>query len=469
MSRKEFSMRRAPLIAVTLAAILLLAIGCSSGSSSSSTDSTATNPTAGTKTGTLRVPTEYPTIQEAVNAAAPGALVLVSPGTYHEAVDVTTDDLVIRGTERNTVVLDGEFQLENGIRVLGADGVAVENMTAKNYTRNGFFWTTDVDGYRGSYLTALRNGDYGVYAFGSRNGVFEHSYAAGSPDAGFYIGQCSPCNALINDVISEYNGLGYSGTNSGGDLTIVNSTFRHNRAGIVPNSGSYEGCAPEHDTKVVGNLVYSNNNPDTAAIDAAVLAMGNGIIVPGGVNNLIERNRVWDHDIGGIALVPFPEDDPIAPIPETLPTNCLADAEPAPPDVATTLPKTMLWPAKGNIVRGNDVSGSREADLVLVASAADGNQFCDNVAATSLPAEVQTLAPCNGPAQELGGDAAARFLEFVDAEHPPSADYKTVQIPDAGPQPNMPDPENAPPKPARDVQYQIDVDAIALPARPAGS
>ncbi|MFP5254431.1 MAG: hypothetical protein ACLGI8_01100, partial [Acidimicrobiia bacterium] len=191
---------------------------------------------------TLRVPTDFETIQAAVDAAAPGDLVLIEPGTYEEAVDVTTDDLTIRGLDRNEVVLDGGFELENGIRVL-ADGVAIENMTAQNYTTNGFFWT-EATGYRGSYLTAYRNGDYGVYAFDSVKGQLEHIYASGSPDAGIYIGQCYPCDAVITDVISEYNGLGYSGTNSGGNLLIVNSTWRFNRAGIVPNSGSYELCYP---------------------------------------------------------------------------------------------------------------------------------------------------------------------------------------------------------------------------------
>ncbi len=190
--------------------------------------------------GTLRVPDDYGTIQEAVDAASTGDLVLVAPGTYEEAVNVTTDDLTIRGLDRNEVVLEGNFELENGVRILEADGVVVENMTAQNYTGNGFFWT-GVDGFRGSYLTAIRNGDYGLYAFGSRNGVFEHSYGSGSPDAGVYVGQCYPCNTLIDDFVSEYNGLGYSGTNSGGDLWIVNSVFRHNKAGIVPNSGSLRG------------------------------------------------------------------------------------------------------------------------------------------------------------------------------------------------------------------------------------
>ena len=210
---------------------------------------------------TLRVPDDYATIQAAVSAAAPGDLVLVGPGVYEEAVDVETEDLTIRGLDRNEVVLDGDFTLENGMRVL-ADGVAIENMTAQNFTTNGFFWT-GVTGYRGSYLNAIRNGDYGVYAFDAVKGQFDHIYAAGSPDAGIYVGQCYPCDAVVTDVISEHNGLGYSGTNAGGNLVIVNSTWRNNRAGIVPNSGSYELCYPQRDATIVGNIVHDNNQPDT--------------------------------------------------------------------------------------------------------------------------------------------------------------------------------------------------------------
>jgi pectin methylesterase-like acyl-CoA thioesterase len=78
-------------------------------------------------------------IQEAVDAAGPGDLILVSPGEYKEAVNVTKDDLTIRCLDRNKVILEGEFTRENGVRVLGANGVAVENMTARNFTGNGFF------------------------------------------------------------------------------------------------------------------------------------------------------------------------------------------------------------------------------------------------------------------------------------------------------------------------------------------
>ena len=127
--------RRTRLALVLMAAIAIVASGCSDDDPETSTGGD------GEGYATITVPGDHDTIQAAVDAAAPGDLVLIGPGIYHEAVDVTTEDLTIRGTDRNEVILDGEFELENGFRILDTDGVAIENMTARNYTSNGFFWT----------------------------------------------------------------------------------------------------------------------------------------------------------------------------------------------------------------------------------------------------------------------------------------------------------------------------------------
>ncbi|HET6664568.1 MAG TPA: right-handed parallel beta-helix repeat-containing protein, partial [Acidimicrobiales bacterium] len=375
------------------------------------------------------------------------------------------DGITIRGTDRNEVILDGEFELVNGIEVLGADGVVVENITARNYTKNGFYWT-EVDGYRGSYLTAYRNGDYGIYAFDSVNGQFDNSYASGSPDAGFYIGQCYPCNAVIDNVVSEYNGLGYSGTNAGGDLYIVNSVFRFNRAGIVPNSGSYELCFPERETTIAGNVVYSNNQPDSPAIDVALLAMGNGILVAGGHDNVIVRNLVEDHERTGIGLVPFPEEGPSFGIPtgEELTRPCSEVRDQEPPD-PSTLPELLLWNAQGNKVLENVVRGSGLADLgfgSLDAVDGLGNCFSDNEFASTAPLQLEQLAPCEGSPTATDWTAGAVDLAaLIASERPPPGDYRTQPVPPA--QPGLDDPEGAPFGPFTGPD-PVDVDAIAVPA-----
>ncbi len=427
-----------------------------------------------TTLGVIAVPADQPTIQAAVDAAQPGDLILISPGMYHEAVDVTTDNLTLRGLDRNTVILDGEFALDNGIRVLAAHGVAVENMTARNYTKNGFFWT-GVDGYRGSYLTAYRNGDYGVYVFDSKTGQIDHGYASGSPDAGVYIGECYPCDALVDGFVSEYNGLGYSGTNSGGNLLIVNSVFRFNRAGVVPNSGSYELCYPNRRTTIVGNVVYSNNQPDTPAIDVSLLAMGNGILSAGAVANVIEKNLVYDHDKSGIGMVPYLEEDPNdnQPPDSAIDRSC-ADAKADPPPDPSTVQKPALWDSKLNRVVGNVLSDNRLTDILIASAGTDvstlGNCASDNTLTSTLPNNLQTLAPCTDAGVGVGSgdwkDGEYNVAVWLNEVHPPSKDYRTA-TPVPADQENMPNAATAPAHPAVDVPAQVDLDAITVPDKPA--
>jgi plastocyanin len=104
---------------------------------------------------TRRVPEDYRTIQQAVDAARPGDLVLVGPGVYREEVKVRTPSVVLRGRDRNRVVVDGEYRRANAVSVT-ADGVAVENLTVRHAKVNGLFWT-GVKGYRASYVTAYDN------------------------------------------------------------------------------------------------------------------------------------------------------------------------------------------------------------------------------------------------------------------------------------------------------------------------
>src|SRR2546425_3468207 len=299
---------------------------------------------------TVRVPADFPTIQQAVNHAKPGGMVLIAPGVYHESVLVTTPFLTIRGEDRNRVVLDGRNRLPNGIHVIEADGVSIENMTARHFVLNGFQWTT-VFGYRGSYLTAYDNGDYGLYAFDSQYGEFDHSVASGSPDSGFYIGQCNPCHAVITDVLSERNALGYSGTNAGGDLAIVNSEWRDNVAGIVPNTLDSEELAPQSQVLIAGNYVHDNNSTTADTKSLEYPTFGIGILVAGGEDDTVTGNLVEDQASYGIAVLP-------------------------------NLDK-QIWVTSGNRVTNNVVRRSGRADLALGAPSVGGDCFSDNEATTS--------------------------------------------------------------------------------------
>ena len=369
---------------------------------------------------TIRVPQDQATVQAAVDAAAPGDLVLIGPGIYHESVRVLTPYLTIRGTDRNKVILDGQFHLPNGVHVAEADGVVVENLTARHYLLNGVYWNS-VNGYRASYVSAYANGDYGIYAFNSVWGRFDHDHAAGNPDSGFYIGQCYPCHAVITDVLAEDNAVGYSGTNAGGDLLIVNSEWRSNMGGIVPNTLDSEKLAPQRGATIAGNWVHDNNNADAPAKPLQTVVLGIGIVVAGGLDNVIQGNRVEDHDVYGIAVFP------------------IIDAN--------------LWLSGGNRIRDNEVSGSGEADLALGAFGMGGDCASGNKFATSLPGLIELQYACGtdesgtrgprpgGGAMAVTNRLLAGFAAVLNG-HAPGGDW--TAYPDAPEQRSMPDADAAP-------------------------
>ena len=73
-----------------------------------------------------------------------------------------------------------------------------------------------LQGFRVSYVTASNNALYGIYAFDAQHGVIEQSYASGSADSGFYVGQCKPCDIVVRGNVAERNAVGYEGTNASG-------------------------------------------------------------------------------------------------------------------------------------------------------------------------------------------------------------------------------------------------------------
>jgi Right handed beta helix region len=388
----------------------------------------------------VRVPGDQPTIQEAVDTAAPGDMVLISAGTYAEEVVVSTPDITVRGVDRNGVVLDGAHELANGISVV-ANGVAIENLTVRNYQQNGVLFNgagipvvdqanppvygsedAALVGYRASYVTASNNGLYGIYAFASRDGLIEHSYASAHPDSGIYVGQCKPCEVVVRDVVAENNAIGYYGTNASGSVFVVESVFRGNRLGLTPNSQEMELLAPQVETVVAGNLVIDNDNPAAPAIQQGFF--GGGIAVGGGTQNTILRNRVSGHSVYGIGLVSLNQFDPI-----------------------------------GNRIEGN-VLTDNGVDLYYELRPGDvatfDNCFAFNEFATSLPEDIETVLSCDKEPGPFVPQAV------VPPDAPPNVDYRKIPLPPA--QTSMPgDVTVIPDAPATAPEFP-DLDDVVVPA-----
>ena len=403
--------------------------------------------------GALLVPAEYATIQLAVDAAQPGDLVLIDPGVYRESIVVETNRIVIRGIDRNSVILDGEFDesAENGV-IIFSDGVAIENLTVRNYTKNGLFWTGSyaddifVEGYRASFVTVHNVGVYGIYAFNAVGGMFDHSYASGSDESSFYVGQCDPCNALLYDVVGEYSGIGYSGTNSTG-VVVANSEFANNAIGIMSNSSDFEELAPNRGTTIIGNYIHDNNEYVVSLEEQDRVGLSSGVVLAGTTGNVVERNTIVGNHGAGVLVV----------------------------DWVRQFGGRTGFRASGNIVRDNLVRDNgferarTGADLVLVledpSSGGGGNCFEGNTFLTSMPADIEDTVPCGAanslpielaPLDQIFGPATLLW-ELVDYRNAPVPAYTFDTMPDAA---------TASPVPAANMPMAIDLDAITAPAVP---
>jgi len=383
---------------------------------------------------------QFNTIQEAVDSELEGDLVLINPGVYNESVTITTDYLTIRGTNRNSVIVDGEFMRENGIQIYDTDGVSVENLSVRNFSLNGVYWNGS-KGFKGSYLTVYNNGDYGVYAFDSTDGVFDNIYASGHPDSGIYIGQCYPCNSLIYDNVVEGNALGYSGTNAGGHLYLYRNIWRDNMSGIVPNTLDSELNPPGRETTIISNLVVDNNNYDAPTNRFGLVARGMGIVVPGRVGDIIEKNIVINHDKYGIVASP------------------MLDAK--------------LYFSQHVQVKENLVLDSGYTDLALAGPWGPGNCYEDNIYQTSTPPLLEQLHNCSSLENDnlfsrfpLQGDVSGLMMLagfFADAQNEELDKNRYKEYPWPKEQLNMTFDNIKTPSPAINLFYVPSIDTMELP------
>ena len=381
----------------------------------------------------------YSSIQAAVAAAKAGDWILIAPGVYHGQVVVRKPDLHIRGMDRNTVILDGRHHVGNGIEVL-ASGVWIENLTVRNFDRrsrddfangNEIWWNgaahpgqIGIHGWWGQYLTTYDTGllgGYGLFTGSSVDGWFKHVYGSGFNDSGLYIGACRDCHALVRYAVMEHNGLGYSGSNSGGHLIIENSTFSHNSVGLAPNSDALGDPPPPQDgacdsgsnrsvtpsfastaisrCTIIRDNVIADNGDLGAPADGDVLASpwGIGVELPGDYADLIEHNTISGNPNFGLLAFEYP--DPFPPTPQSiyfqLSGNRISD---------NTFSDDGTEPGGADIGLAGGLFGSQTSV---------NNCLSGNVFTTSIPQGVEGTWGCqNAQTPNPGGALLAELLEL---------------------------------------------------------
>jgi parallel beta-helix repeat protein len=247
--------------------------------------------------GVLNVPSQYPTIQDAITAANPGATIMVANGIYNETnLVITKDGLTLQGTNRESTIIDGQNKNEN-ITVVKANNVTIRGFTIRNAGSQ----------YQG----------FGVYVYRSNNTLLEDNVFSGCSfsvraetsfnvtvvsssflgDSGFFgsagvYAYNSQTGSVINNVFHGVHVGVYLIDGSTG-FTIKNNTFTSSiflgvnlaassqnwvvRNTFTDNNSSIEMKNNGNNNKVIGNTIQRSQTA--------------GLIFSNSANNVIHHNN----------------------------------------------------------------------------------------------------------------------------------------------------------------------------------
>ena len=267
----------------------------------------------------IRVPLDSFSIQGAVDIAEPGDLILIDPGLYTEEVIVRTNDIVIRGRDRNTVFIDGVHSLNDGVTVL-ADGVALENLTVRNYLNDGVSVGTGddvvpVNRFRAFHVTTSNTGANGIALRNVTNAEIRQGWLSGHAGSGVLVTDCTQCNTLITTTLAQYSARGFSVVGASEGVAIFSSTSQNNRVGIMVEDSPRQ---PTTGALIAANLVLNNGFTSTPSADPSDdRSFGVGIHVGGTLSTEVTANRIRANTRTGILLSTNnagTSGDPIAPV-----------------------------------------------------------------------------------------------------------------------------------------------------------
>lgn len=376
----------------------------------------------------IRVPLDFFSVQGAVDAAQPGDLILIDPGVYTEEIIIDTPDIVIRGRDRNTVFIDGLHSATTGMTIL-ADGVAVENLTVRNYLGDGII----VDGigrpvpinrFRALHVTTSNTGQNGISLRNTTNAEVRQGWLSGHARAGIEVSGCTSCATLITTTLAEFSARGFSVVGASGGVSIFSSTARNNRTGIVVEDGPTQ---PTTDVILAANLVLNNGFTTSPNVDPLWdTSFGSGIHVGGTLGTQIAANRITGNTRAGVVLsqnIARTSGDPIATVIER---NVIVDHVEG--DIVLALLDGVIDP--GLCVRDNQTSA-------IAPPGADSSAACGetNTAPASFGwtgEQRSTIPYANGPVPPgIDGMTVADVAPPVPAGPVVSPDISSAVVPAA--------------------------------------
>ncbi|TVS08207.1 MAG: hypothetical protein EA423_02020 [Phycisphaerales bacterium] len=212
---------------------------------------------------TINVPADFPTIQEAINAAPNGALIEVAPGTYNEAIDFIGKSLTVVGAGAGQTTIDASTFNAPAVTMFGiVDGARIGGVTI-------------IAGAGVEELADPADPSLGTITFGGglyivdssaaiRDSVIRDGAVTGSGGGGWVVNSVvqisgtefrnnSADDTNTNSTLNTGRGGGL-GVASGSLLTVTNSLFTENQS-----SGTGSSISVVLSDASIENSVFDNN------------------------------------------------------------------------------------------------------------------------------------------------------------------------------------------------------------------
>lgn len=269
---------------------------------------TATVGSSGSGGQVLHVPSDYPTIQAALNAAAAGDTVEVRAGIYNENVVLSTSDVKVHAS--GGVVLDGTGLTGIGIHVHGASaaapvsGVEISHFEVTNFERGIIVqWATNVRVHRNEVhnnvdkMAPLLLGDgAGIELVTAHFTDVSENIVRHNGDGGIQLRVGSTQNTIHHNRVSfngtqrlaDVGGRGILATGAG----THDNRIEHNE--ILANYGrGIMIVRPTGTTPLTGNLVAYNRAHGNHRSGIAIMEAATG--------NFVVHNDARDNNLSGLA------------------------------------------------------------------------------------------------------------------------------------------------------------------------
>jgi serine protease len=165
----------------------------------------------------IHVPGQYPTIQQGIDAATAGDIVMVAPGTYPEEINLKAG-VVVQGAGEGQSIIDGGGNSGDVVRAIG-------NAITPDTKINGFTITGALNG-------GGMPGGGGVFCNSGARPEITNCRISGN-DCGIALWNGSAAY-IANNVVTDNL---YDGVSIGSPATVVNNTIHNCRIGLYDNGG----------------------------------------------------------------------------------------------------------------------------------------------------------------------------------------------------------------------------------------